>query len=56
MYVPLIQSALIAATGMSDADLASMLKVKPLEVKKWYSGNAPIPNKVIKEIVTRFIS
>jgi ribosome-binding protein aMBF1 (putative translation factor) len=55
-YTPLIQSALIAATGMSDADLASMLKVKPLEVKKWYSGIAPIPNKVIKEIVTRFIS
>lgn len=51
-----IQSALIAASGMADTDLAALLKVKVANIKKWYSGYAPIPNKTIKEIVTRFIS
>lgn len=51
-----IQSALIAASGMADTDLADLLKVKVAKIKKWYSGYAPIPNKIIKEIVTRFIN
>ena len=29
--------------------------VKPEDIKKWYSGATPIPNKTIKELVTRFI-
>ena len=54
-YTRRIQSALLASSGMSDADLASLLKVKPVDIKKWYSGDTPIPNKTIKELVTRFI-
>lgn len=56
VYMQSIQSAIIAATGMADADLAKLLKVKIEDIKKWYSGVSPIPNKVIKEIVTRFIN
>ena len=55
-YMQSIQSAIIASTGMADADLAKLLKVKIEDIKKWYSGLSPIPNKVIKEIVTRFVN
>lgn len=54
-YTAKIQSAIIATTGMSDPDLAKLLKVKPADIKKWYTGQTLIPNKVINEIVKRFI-
>lgn len=54
-YTPLIQTAIIATSGMSDVDLARLIKVKPSDIEKWYTGEACMPDKVIKDITTRFI-